>query len=366
MTILERYDIKYETIIATGCMEGAMKETVTIYTLAEELGMTPSMVSRALNPNGKIAEEKRQRVLEAARKHQFMPNKFASRLSRRQVHIGILIYSRADHVREQMLQGIQMAYEKVRDYKVEYLLKVVECSDKEPWECERELFDLVSCEGVILAGFSQDKCRDMLQRFINRNPNVVFLQNMCEETDYLFASKHDETLASELAAELLENRLHGRQRRNVLLFTGEGTGSVHIRAAGAFAGCCGEYGLNLLDIIDMHDSESYVRENISRIMESYKGQVDGIYITSGNSVALCDYVQREMPGTALVTFDVYAGLATYIRNGTVCATIFQDIVRQAENAFDKLVSYLIEDEVPEREVFTNVLAVMKSNLRLYI
>ena len=33
---------------------------VTIYTLAKELNMTPSMISRAFSPNGKISEEKRK------------------------------------------------------------------------------------------------------------------------------------------------------------------------------------------------------------------------------------------------------------------------------------------------------------------
>ena len=49
---------------------------VTIYTIAKELNMTPSMVSRAFNPEARISEEKRQIVLEAARKYNFSPNKF--------------------------------------------------------------------------------------------------------------------------------------------------------------------------------------------------------------------------------------------------------------------------------------------------
>ena len=41
-------------------------EPVTIYTIAKELNMTPSMVSRAFNPNAKISEEKRSLVLKTA------------------------------------------------------------------------------------------------------------------------------------------------------------------------------------------------------------------------------------------------------------------------------------------------------------
>ena len=42
---------------------------VTIYTLAKELNMTPSMVSRAFNPDAKINEDKRTIVLKTAKKY---------------------------------------------------------------------------------------------------------------------------------------------------------------------------------------------------------------------------------------------------------------------------------------------------------
>ena len=85
---------------------------ITIYTLAKELNMTPAMVSRAFNPNGKISEDKRKIVLETAEKYNFSPNKFASRLSMKTVQIGILINSLFYVNTEKMLLGVKNAYEK--------------------------------------------------------------------------------------------------------------------------------------------------------------------------------------------------------------------------------------------------------------
>ena len=45
-----------------------MGKKVTIYTLAEELDLTPSAVSRAFNPNTRLDPEKRRKILEAADK----------------------------------------------------------------------------------------------------------------------------------------------------------------------------------------------------------------------------------------------------------------------------------------------------------
>ena len=58
--------IKLVQSVAQG---GKVLAETTIYTIASELGMTPSMVSRAFNPNARISKEKRQLVLETAKKY---------------------------------------------------------------------------------------------------------------------------------------------------------------------------------------------------------------------------------------------------------------------------------------------------------
>lgn len=95
---------------------------VTIYTLAEELGMTPSMVSRALSHNGKVNEQKRQLVLKAAEKYNFIPNRMASRLSGDIIKIGVIINTNFKPIENEMVDGIKEAYEELRDYKLEYKL----------------------------------------------------------------------------------------------------------------------------------------------------------------------------------------------------------------------------------------------------
>ena len=83
---------------------------VTIYTLAEELNMTPSMVSRAFNPNAKISEDKRRLVLETAEKYHFSPNRFASRMSMTAVRVGVLINSKFHINSEKMIAGVRDAH----------------------------------------------------------------------------------------------------------------------------------------------------------------------------------------------------------------------------------------------------------------
>ena len=98
---------------------------MTIYTLAAELNMTPSMVSRAFNPNARISEEKRRLVLETAQRYQFSPNRHASRLSMKPIRLGILLCSRFQVNTDKMIAGIREAHEALRDFKIDYEITVL-------------------------------------------------------------------------------------------------------------------------------------------------------------------------------------------------------------------------------------------------
>ena len=137
--------------------EAKHMSAVTIYTLAKELNMTPSMVSRAFNPEARISEEKRQIVLEAAKKYNFSPNKFASRLSRKTVRIGILINSKFQITTDNMILGIKEAHENMKDYKIRYDISVLHSSQKTDEEI-RTILDQYKCyDGIILTGMSSDR-----------------------------------------------------------------------------------------------------------------------------------------------------------------------------------------------------------------
>ena len=56
-------------------------EKVSIYTIAQRLGVSAATVSRALSGKGRVSPELRQRVAEVARELNYQPNRLARRLS---------------------------------------------------------------------------------------------------------------------------------------------------------------------------------------------------------------------------------------------------------------------------------------------
>ena len=338
---------------------------VTIYTIAKELNMTPSMVSRAFNPEARISEEKRKIVLETARKYNFSPNKFASRLSRKTVRIGILINSKFQITTDNMILGIKEAHENLKDYKIRYDISVLHSSQKTDEEI-RTILDQYKCyDGIILTGMSSDRYTALINELYDANPNVVQVQAINSRANHLFSSKHDEKLASGLAAEFLYNCLRRAKRKNILLFTGDGGSSLHASAADAFRFACGNMGLSILSTVDMKDKEEYFKEILPDVFARYGKQTDGIYITSGISAPLCQFLEENGYDIPVVAFDTHGEIKSYIEKGIISATIAQNVSNQAKIAFEMLVKHIITGEKCPQTVYTNVQLVLKSNMHQF-
>lgn len=68
------------------------KDNISIYTIAEEAGVSPSTVSRVMTNSTRVSEEKAKRVRKAIEKYDFRPNALARSLSKTQTKmIGALV-----------------------------------------------------------------------------------------------------------------------------------------------------------------------------------------------------------------------------------------------------------------------------------
>jgi len=156
-----------------------------------------------------------------------------------------------------------------------------------------------------------------------------------------------------------------RNRKNVLLFTGEKESTLHSSAEASFRSACIDFGLNLVDSINMMDSEERLEKILPELFDRYKDGIDGIYITSGFSISLCRFIEENGYDLPLVTFDKYRELEEYMKKGIASATVSQDVSGQMSSAFEMLVKYLITGETFPKIVNTDVELVLKSNMHQF-
>lgn len=342
---------------------------VTIYTIAEELGVTPSSVSRAFNPNAKLSSEKRDRILELAAKYNFTPNRLASRLSQREIKIGVMAYMDFLPSLKMVESGITAAYEELKEYKIVCDFRSLKKSKETVLECYNILNEFVEKEydAILVAGMGNEKYNDFLQELYEKNKNIGFIQNTPASNKFLFSSMHNYSMAGKLAAEFLACCLSRSERKNVAVFTGNIDSPLHMASRQNFVAAAREYGLNILSCYDMQDKPEVLRNQTKELFAEYNGKIDGIYISSGASLELCKFVKENVNPyeVTLVTTDVYGELSEYLKNGTVTATIYQNLFRQAKNAMEAMCFYLLENRVPENMLVKPEL-VLKNNLSHYM
>lgn len=67
-------------------------ESITVYDIAKEAGVSPATVSRVLTNSAKVSDEKKTRILEIIKKYDFEPNGFARSLSKQESKtIGMIV-----------------------------------------------------------------------------------------------------------------------------------------------------------------------------------------------------------------------------------------------------------------------------------
>ena len=338
---------------------------ITIYTLAEKLNMTPSMVSRAFNPKARISAEKRRAVLAEAEKCGFTPNRHASRLSMRTVSIGIIISCRFQVNIDKMLLGIRQAHERLKDYKIHYDLTLLRDDVNGLGDYRAAVEKYKSADGVIVMGMSGERYAPYLAELCDAVPAVAQVQSINNLVKTTFSSKHDERIAAELAAEFLCNCLRGRPECGVLMFTGRQGNPLHASAKNAFLSLAVALGVSVLEVIDMDDREDKLGSALPSIFDEHQGKIGGIYITSGFSLPLCRYLHEHKLDIPLVTSDIYDEIREYMKLGVVSATISQDVASQMRIAFERLVGHIINGEEVPDVVYTDTQIIMRSNMHQF-
>jgi len=136
------------------------RRPLTLRDVSEASGVSEMTVSRVLRNRGDVSAATREKVLEAAQRLGYVPNKIAGALASQQVNlVAVIIPSVANMVFPEVLAGISRALEETE------LQPVVGVTDYSPEKEQTVLYEMLSWRpsGVIIAGLEHsDASRAML------------------------------------------------------------------------------------------------------------------------------------------------------------------------------------------------------------
>lgn len=342
-----------------------MDEKITIYTLAKETNMSVSAVSRAFDPDSHLKEEKRRIILEAAQKYNFVPNMMASRLSKKQIRIGVLIYGSISAFYNEQINGIQHAHRQLSDYKVSCDLKVLNRAEHNIADLNQTLDDFLISkpDGVIVSGIYQGEAVNKIKALTAEGIKVVCLTSDIPNCKRLFCSMNNPEEIASIAAQLFDLFGCADPNKNVAIFSGNMSSSSQFQIASIFTQKIMEYGIRFAGNFDTMNDAGLAEQYINNLLR-YPNDVTGIFVSSANGLPICNYIEEHQlqDRITLITVDTYPELKKYLQNGTVKATIYQDPFTQARMSFDLLFHYLAHNHTPNETVYSSCQIVLKSNI----
>lgn len=356
----------------------ASQERATIYDIARITGTTISAVSRAFNPEGKIAPEKRKLILEAASLHGYKPNRSAASLSRKRIKIGFAALANIPEYYGELIAGVSSAHKRLADYRVECAVKLIPTADCNDINCTALLDGLRAdgCDGMLLSllDYGPATCAKIAELADAGIPTATITSDE-PGSRRLFSSQNNLDAAGRMAVQLLS--LFMRSVRpdgglRAVVFSGVTDSYIHSRLIAGFSDEAKAYGVKLLEVFDTRDIPEIAARQADELLTKYfsgsEPGIDGIYFSSANSIPVISRLTAAGLGGRLgiVASDVFPELAAYIRDGTVGATIYQNPFEQARLAFDTMYYYLTERRLKQTMFRVTPQAVMKSNLNLYI
>lgn len=321
--------------------------SATLKDIAEYLGLSTSSVSRVLNNKGRISEETRKKVFEAAEKFHYRPNETARELKmQRSSTVGVIIPDVANTFYVKMLKSMdQMLWD--AGY------SIIFCDTNENIEREKAYFELLKSKkvsGMIIA----TTCKSDIYEKESKLGNYVFVDNAPYITNkpYSFVSVDNERASYELTQKIIE---YGH--RDIAMISGNlDESSSNDRVAG-FKNCLSDYGIPFNPrrhyIGDCHYNSGYEitkklieHDNLPTIIYAHNN-VEGF----GAMYALKEENIRIPEDVSLVCFDgqddakliepVFTGVSQPIeRIGETAVQMIIDNLKNDGNHFKTVTNFL--------------------------
>jgi len=153
---------------------------INIKELAQELNLSVSTVSKALNDSYEISEETKQRVLETATRLNYVPNPYASSLrGRKSKNIAVVIPEVADSYFSLAINGIE-SVAKTKGY------HVLICLTHESFENEKIIlkeFQGGRVDGVLLSVSTETTNSSHINDLISNGLPLVFFDRVCDDVE---------------------------------------------------------------------------------------------------------------------------------------------------------------------------------------
>ena len=338
---------------------------VGIKDIARALGISTGTVDRALHAKPGINPMTRARVLRTAEALGYRPNLAARYLKSKKtlkisVHLPREIALFWDSLREGIREAAAM---------FEPTLHVDFRSYPRLGKGDVALFEQALNEGtngLIIAPGDPAALKSLIRKASQRGIPVACVVTDAPETPRLTSVSADPFTVGAVAGELMTRFVpHGGP---AAFFTGWLSMQDHADKLRGFQSSLDAAGTLKLDaVVEAHDDEREAHKRAVNLLKAHP-DLKAIYVSTVNSLPVLRAVE-ELGRThdfTIVTTDLFPELVSWIRAGTVVATVYQRPISQGRLALQALYQFLADGTCPQPRIKVVPHVVMRSNLDLFL
>ncbi len=343
--------------------EGAARSTLK--TLAAELGVSTCTINKALTGKPRISEETRRKIIEAAERRGYRPNRLARCLSRPVLSIGLVCPSAwPDHYRR-LMDGARSRVAELSDYRlVEEFVEVPDMTDGLMLLQTVQALVAKGVNGLVLAlGDFPIARRRMIWETLgaSRLPFTLLGRIGEESSPELTVVEHDSRACGSLAAELLGLML--KPRASFAIFVGRKEIHDHRQKIEAVTLEAARRGLGLPLVVETFDDPISAGSEAEQLLKAHSG-ISGIYVATENIQSILARVQAlGLAGQLkIVATGISEAVTQGLDAGTIHASLYQNERLQGRRAVDALFTYLETGRRPTPEILVPPAVVLRANV----
>jgi LacI family transcriptional regulator len=344
-----------------------MKKPITLFDIAEALGVSTGTVHRALHDHAGVNAMTKTRVLQMAKTLGYRPNLAARFLSsKRSLRVSINTLAGTTSFWDEVRAGIAEEAKSVLMENVELEFRTYpRLGEGEEEAFEAALADKV--DGIIVFSSRPENLRTRIRRASRSRIPVMCVTTDAPNTGRLAVVSIDTLASGALAADLLGRFLQGMGTVAVTL-SDLGI-SEHAEKYSGFEKTIRSFypKMRVLTPLEDHDIETEAYEKCRKLLEA-QPDLAGIYVTTEASIPVLNAARDAgvLDTLTIITTDLFPDLVPQIRSGAVSATIYQRPRTQGRMAFRVLHEFLAEGECPSYQVSLAPHLVMRGNLDFFL
>ena len=319
------------------------RKRVTIYDIANELGVSASTVTRALNGKRGVGEKLRADIANKAAEMGYRTNRLAKGLTHGKIRIGMVVTNRVNDFHGMVIRGAQQEAERLSDYNVELETVLLPCEDirsrvvQELHRMARQRFD-----GVIFTpNHYYNGYDDVIDELTGQGIAVGSVIVRSDNPNIAFSVCPDSEQSGRLAADLF-HIANLKPGDDVGVLVGFESFANHAESIRGFRAQCGCYGLNVAGVWQHYDDPEMAYRLVKNLLRE-SSSIRGVYSSTATTApvcrAVCDLGMEKQ--VLIIGTEITRETFAHLENGAMMAALFQDPLRQGKLAVRAMYEYIM-------------------------